>query len=84
MDHLEFHDDDRATKFLLGATSDDDPRITGKIMLWTERIMDTLMPDESSGDNMIFEADTAAVISDMIRPVTVTVAYPSFERSDLQ
>ncbi|UPX15327.1 uncharacterized protein EKO05_0005776 [Ascochyta rabiei] len=83
MGRTEFQDKDRAEDFLSHAESAEDPRLVGKLMSWTDHILDEFMPDGEDNDVATLDANTASQISDSIQPFTMAMDSPLFEGTDI-
>ncbi|KAF2866905.1 hypothetical protein BDV95DRAFT_598435 [Massariosphaeria phaeospora] len=83
MSHPEFANNEVAEEFLGRANSAEDPTILNKLIKWTERILEKLLPAEGGGDITILTAPTAAALTELIQPFVKTVPYPSFEGTSL-
>lgn len=83
MGHPEFQDRVRAEDFLSDAESADDIRLLGKLLSWTDQILDAFMPNGDDNDVATFNANTASQISDAIQPFTMAKEDPQFDGTDI-
>ena len=76
-DRREFRDKTSAEQFLQTASSADDLVVVGRLIGWTEDILQELLPDEENGDKTCLYAHTVARIKKMVEPFTRNVEFPS-------
>lgn len=81
--HPEFQDRERAEDFLSDAESADDTRLLGKLLSWTDRILEAFMPNGDDDDVATLNANTASQISDAIQPFTMAMDDPHFDGTDI-
>lgn len=81
----EFHDKASAEEFLQTAMAPDDLNVLGRLIEWTEDILDALLPDQDSEEDVTrINATTVSSLKKLTQPFTTTVEYPSFEGTSLQ
>jgi hypothetical protein len=81
--HTEFQDRERAEDFLSDAESADDTRLLGKLLSWTDQILEAFMPNGDDDDVATLNANTAWQISDAIQPFTMAMDDPHFDGTDI-
>ncbi|KAG9203245.1 hypothetical protein G6514_003164 [Epicoccum nigrum] len=81
--HPEFQDRERAEDFLSDAESADDTQLLGKLLNWTDQILDAFMPNGDDSDVATLNANTASQISDAIQPFTMAMDDPHFDGTDI-